>query len=173
MRFIDNPDDEFEVGIIKAQPLDFGGIDAYRIEIKGVMAGTAIRGQITFIPHSGLMFQLTGIAPSGAWAQYVGRARAVERSFRPLTDEERNSVEISRLRVVETLEGEDISSVSYRTGNSWSPGRTAVLNSVFVDQRFHEGELLKIAVSSPYRPKPFVPPVEAVAGANPDRGAAR
>jgi predicted Zn-dependent protease len=152
-RFIDNPDDEFEAGIIKAQPLKLAGIEAYRIDIKGLMAGTSIRGQLTFIAHRGLMFRLAALAPSGAWSQFVGRARTVERTFRPRDDEERNSVELSRLRIVSALEGEDIPTLSSRTRNSWSPGRTAVLNSVFVNQRFREGDKLKIARSSPYRPK--------------------
>jgi predicted Zn-dependent protease len=152
-RFIENPDDEFEVGIVKAQPLTLAGIPAYRIDIKGLMSGTSIRGQLTFIAHRGLMFRIAALAPSGSWSNFVGRARTVERTFRPLDDTERNSVELSRLRVVVALEGEDIPSLSNRTRNSWTAGRTAVLNSVFVNQRFREGDRLKIARSTPYRPK--------------------
>lgn len=163
-RFIENPEDEFDVGVVKAQPLDLGGIEAYRIEIRGILARTGIRGYITFIPHNGVMFRLASVAPSAVWSRYVGRALAVERSFRPLTDEERNSIEISRLRIVEAMEGEDLASVTYRTANSWTIGRTAVLNSVFVNQQFHAGDLLKIAHSAPYRPERKATPEAAEPG---------
>ena len=57
------------------------------------------------------------------------------------------------LGVVHALEGEDLASLSQRTGNVWPPGRTAVLNGVFVDVRFEEGQLVKIARSALYKPK--------------------
>ena len=52
------------------------------------------------------------------------------------------------------IEGEGITDLSQRVGNSWGPGRTAVLNGIFVDARFEDGELLKIARSVPYTPRP-------------------
>jgi predicted Zn-dependent protease len=149
--FIADHGDEFEVRVVRSQPLQIGSIDAYRIDVEGRMSGTAIGGQITFIPHNGLMFRVTGVAPAAQWSHYVGRARTVARTFRPLEAEERDSVEALHLRVVEALDGEDIASLSQRRGNAWSPGRTAVLNAIFVDTRFRQGDLVKIARSSRYR----------------------
>ncbi len=60
---------------------------------------------------------------------------------------------VVHLRLVPALDGEDIVALSQRTGNAWGPGRTAVLNGVFVDARFSEGELVKIALALPYEPR--------------------
>jgi predicted Zn-dependent protease len=117
-----------------------------------LMGTTPVSGQITFIPHASFVLRLTTVAVSGAWSQYQGRAHATLRTFRSLTDEERASVEVLRLGLAHALEGEDIAGLSQRTANVWPPGRTAVLNGVFVDARFHEGELVKIARASPYTP---------------------
>ncbi|MCZ6783115.1 MAG: hypothetical protein O7G30_07360, partial [Proteobacteria bacterium] len=97
-------------------------------------------------------YRITGATPAAAAAEYVGRTRNVARSFRPLSEAERTSFEIVRLRVVEAEAGEDLAALSARTGNSWDEGRTAVLNGLFHDARFEEGQLVKIARAEPYLP---------------------
>jgi predicted Zn-dependent protease len=87
-------------------------------------------------------------------SDYLGRARNTARSFRPLREEERKSIQGLRLRLVEAREGEDLDSLTRRSGSPWPVQRTAVLNGVFVDARFREGELVKIVLAEPYLPKP-------------------
>jgi predicted Zn-dependent protease len=151
-QFIADTNDEFDVRALRSQPIQIGPIDAHRVDVEGAMAGIAIAGQITFIPHNGLMFRLMGLSEAKRWSQYVGRSRTVARTFRALTNEERNSIEVLRLRVVRAQEGEDIASLSERTGNAWNSGRTAVLNATFIDARFDQDELVKIARPSRYVP---------------------
>ena len=55
-------------------------------------------------------------------------------------------------RHVRAQKGEDIASLSERTGNAWNSGRTAVLNATFIDARFERDELVKIARPSRYVP---------------------
>ena len=73
------------------------------------------------------------------------------RSFRPLTPRERTSIRETRLRVVQAVEGEDLGALSERTRNTWNLQETAVMNGLFVDARLGAGQLVKIAVSQPYR----------------------
>jgi predicted Zn-dependent protease len=164
-QFIEDTSDEFEVRAVRSQAIQVGPIDAHRIDVEGHMAGTAIAGQVTFVPHNGLMFRITGIALASQWPQYVGRARTVARTFRALTEEEQQSIEVLQLRVVRAQEGEDIASLSERTRNAWSIGRTAVLNSTFVYTRFDEDALVKIA-----RPSRYIPAADTDVDANVDTG---
>ncbi len=151
-RLVENHADEFDFRVQHEQPVQLGEIETYRLDIRGRIGATPVIGQISFIPHNGFVYRLTSVATSSSWSHYRGRVHTAARTFRPLTDEERNSVEVLHLRVVHALEGEDIPALSQRTGNAWPPGRTAVLNGVFVDSRFEEGQLVKIARSKLYKP---------------------
>jgi predicted Zn-dependent protease len=153
-RFVTNQSDEFNVRVEREGIVQIGEVEAPRLDFRGQMGPIAVGGQVTFIPHNGFVFRLMSVATASAWTQYVGRAHTTARTFRSLTEEERKSVSVLHLRLVRALEGEDIASLSQRTANAWGPGRTAVLNGIFVDARFDEGQLVKIARSLPYRPKP-------------------
>lgn len=152
-RFATDPGDEFEVRVEREGSVQIGDIEAPRIDFQGRMGPVGVGGQVTFIPHGELVLRLMSVATSASWSQYVGRAHTTARTFRPLTDEERSSVQVLHLRVVRAAEGEGLASLSERAANAWGPGRTAVLNGVFVDVRFAEGELVKVARAVPYTPR--------------------
>jgi predicted Zn-dependent protease len=152
-RFVADPDDEFRIRVAKDQLVQIGEIEAPRIDFEGNMGPVSVGGQATFIPHGGLVLRLMSVATSGTWSQFVGRAHTSARTFRPLTEEERNGVAILHLRLASAMAGEDLAALGRRTGNAWGPGPTAVLNGVFVDARFEEGDLVKIAKSIPYTPR--------------------
>jgi predicted Zn-dependent protease len=152
-RFASNVGDEFRVSVNRRGVVQIGEIEAYRIDFEGSMGPTSVGGQATFIPHGKLVFRLMSVAAVGSWDQYVGRAHTTARTFRRLTDEERVSVRVLHLRLARAVEGEDVASLGRRTQNAWYPGQTAVLNGVFVDDRFEEGELVKIALAVPYKPR--------------------
>ena len=59
----------------------------------------------------------------------------VARSFRPLDDAERASIEELRLRVVVAGPGETFAALGRRTGNAWKPGETAIANGVGAGKR--------------------------------------
>jgi predicted Zn-dependent protease len=73
------------------------------------------------------------------------------RSFRAITPEERDAIQVERLRVVPALPGEDLAALGRRTGNAWDPARTAVLNGLLPGATIPPGRLVKIVVSEPYR----------------------
>ena len=150
-RLLKNHGDEFDIRVQREQSVQLGDIQTYRLDIHGRIGSATVIGQISFIPHNGFVFRLTSVSTSAAWPNYQGRIHTAARTFRPLTDEERNSVEALHLGVVHALEGENISALSQRTRNAWRPGRTAVLNGVFVDSLFEQGQIVKIARSSRYR----------------------
>ncbi len=153
-RFVADHGDEFRIHVVRAQPVQIGDIDSWRIDFEGSMGGQSVGGQATFIPHVGQVFRVMAVATSSSWSQYVGRAHAAARTFRPLTEEERGSVQVIHLRLVRALPDETITALSQRADNAWGPGRTAVLNGLFVDNRFEGGEIVKIARAVPYTPRP-------------------
>ena len=154
-RFARDEGGEFEIkNIVRRGTVQIGEVEAVRVEFRGSMGGAGVAGQATFVPHDGFVLRVMAVALPGAWSDYVGRAHTTVRTFRRLTDEERSEVRVLHLRLVSAIEGEDISTLSRRTGNTWGPGRTAVLNGVFVNERLSEGDLLKISYAVPYEPEP-------------------
>ena len=51
---------------------------------------------------------------------------------------------------MDAQEGENLTQLGKRTQNAYTEQQTAVLNGVFTDYRFREGEKVKIARSEPY-----------------------
>jgi predicted Zn-dependent protease len=72
-------------------------------------------------------------------------------SFRPLSAKEKASIRETRLRVATARSGETLQRLSKRTGNVWSLEITAVVNGLDKSQTLKKGQLVKIAVSQPYR----------------------
>jgi predicted Zn-dependent protease len=75
------------------------------------------------------------------------------RSFRPISDEERRSIRVTRLRVETARAGESLVALGQRSGSAWSPAESAVQNALFPDHRFEGGELVKVAREEPYIPR--------------------
>jgi predicted Zn-dependent protease len=144
--------EEFFLSVVRAAPVRIGDIQGYRVEVQGSSGGQKLGGLLTFIPYRGLMYRITGVGPVRALSRYQGRALNTARSFRPLTPQERASIEKTSLRVVKALPEEELVTLSERTGNAWDPQRTAVLNGFASTARFRGGEDVKIAQSEPYRP---------------------
>ena len=142
--------EKFQIQVEREKAIRIGEIDAYQIDAFGHMQGKQAAAVLTFVPYGGTIFRITSAASPSKAAQYLGRGRASARSFGPLTDEEKNSIEVLRLRIVDAQEGENLTQLGKRTQNAYAEQQTAVLNGVFTDYRFREGEKVKIARSEPY-----------------------
>jgi len=143
--------------IVAAQSLEIAGRPAYEVRGQIWTPTGAMAGQITWIAHEGALYRLSAAAPAPLAGRYFGRARAMARSFRAITPEERAAIEVQQLRVVPALPGEDLAALSRRTGNAWDPARTAVLNGLLPGAKLEGGRLVKIVVSEPYRGRPPQP----------------
>ena len=67
------------------------------------------------------------------------------------TGSERDSIRVNRLRLVGARAGESLEKLSRRSRNEWDPARTAVMNGLAPAARLEAGQLIKVAVSEPYR----------------------
>ncbi len=127
-------------------PIKIGGLDAWR----AVGRATGVQFMLTWIAYDSAIYRITGVSPTSRYdAAFLNTAR----SFRPLTPEQRDAIEELRLRVAIAREGETLGDLSRRTGNRWNVQQTAIMNDLFANQTLDEGQLVKVALAEPYRPK--------------------
>jgi predicted Zn-dependent protease len=155
--------------IVAAQSLEIDGRPAYEVRGQLLTPAGVMAGQLTWIAHDGAVYRLSAAAPAPLAERYFGRARAMARSFRAITPEERAAIDVQRLRVVPALPGEDVAALSRRSGNAWDPARTAVLNGLLPGAPIEGGRLVKVVVSEPYRGAPRARAEDTAPAAQPSR----
>ena len=139
-----------DLRVRKAEPDRIRGADVWRVEAE-VGRGTV---QLMFLQHRKHTWMMVGAAPP-----FGGDRKKIEntmRSFRPLTPDQRKSIQATRLQIVEAKAGEGLGEISRRTRNTWDQSRTAVANGVSWTHEFSGGELVKVVQSEPY-----IPPAES------------
>ncbi len=144
---------EYGAEVTDAQELRTACCPAYVVRGRAGAPGGAIAGQLSWIAFGGNVYRLSAAAPIQRIEKYLDRARMMLRSFRPLTAEERESIQVDRLRLVRARAGESIAALSARSGNVYDVHRTAVANGLQPGDVLAEGQLIKIGVSEPYRGK--------------------
>jgi predicted Zn-dependent protease len=112
-----------------------------------------VKATMVFIPYSESTWRITGVSPSIVAEKYRGRILNTMRSFRPLTEEQRKSIQATRLRIVTAEPGEGVSELMRRTGSAWDFSQVSLANGLISGHRFEGGELVKIARTEPYVPE--------------------
>ncbi len=113
-----------------------------------------MNAEITWVAHDGRVYRLVG---GGNIRKYQGLLRKYAQSFRPLSAEEKGSIEELRLRTVRAREGETLLALSERVGNQWDPTFTSVVNNLFTHDPLPPGQRVKVAVNEIYVPEPPPP----------------
>ena len=127
-----------------------GGFPALRVRGHASSRFGGVRVLLTFIASRGHTYRITGISRA-AHDRNQTLFLNVARGFRPLSRELAESIQESRLRIVEARAGESLADLSSRTGNTWSINQTAVMNDLFATDTLPSGRLVKVAVAEPYR----------------------
>ena len=128
------------------------GLPAQQIRVTAQAGQGDVGLDLTWIALGGHVYQVTGIAPLTRADALAPTFDAVALSFRPLTPAERAAIRETRLRLVPARVGETAAAVKARTTTVWSAAMVAAANGKDLDAPFAAGELVKIAVSEPYRP---------------------
>ncbi len=152
-RFAEKTQEESPVTIKGSQPVKIGELDGWRLHLEGGGGLMSVAAYVTFIPYRGATWRITGVSRARDAQRFIGRTLNTARSFRPLTEQERNSVEDTRLHLVKASRGESLKVLARRTQSAWDAGRMAIYNGVFVNHRFKGGELVKVAKKEPYAPE--------------------
>ena len=139
------------IDVKDSRHVKIGHIDAWRMKVNSRMGGGLVTSLVTFIPYAGATWRVTAMSLAMDADKYLGRTLVTARSFRPLTDEEKNSITESVLHVVKAQPSDSIERLSQRTGNAWDVRATALYNSIFIDHRFGGGERVKTVQVRPYK----------------------
>jgi predicted Zn-dependent protease len=100
-----------------------------------------------WVAYRNIVYRFIGVAPE----KYRENLRLSALSFRSLTTEEKSSITERRLKVVAARANESLSQLSKRTGNVWPIEATAVVNGIDGDKLLKKGQLIKVAVSRPFK----------------------
>jgi predicted Zn-dependent protease len=131
----------------QSEPFNIGKMPAHLVIYTDRSGREPMHLFFLLITHRQLIYQFAGIAPE----RYRSTIRETALSFRPLTSQERASIRETHLRVVAAQSKESLAQLSKRTGNVWDEKTTAVVNGIDGDQPLVKGQLIKIAVSRPYK----------------------
>ena len=131
--------------------LEINGLRAVRSAVSVETAGDPATLDVTWIAHGGVVYQLLGLCPTSRLAVYRGLFDDTVASFRAMTAADREQIRETRLRMVAALAGERPADIARRTGSVWSAAEIAVANALAVDARLAAGQLVKVALSGPYR----------------------
>jgi predicted Zn-dependent protease len=168
--YLEKESEHSNVKVTRKQLIQLNDYPAFRVDADSSGGGVATSSQVTWFSYGGLIYQISVAARSGAVGSYLGRGRATARSFRPLTQEERDSVMERRLHIAEAREGETLAQLSERVGNVFDLGATAVVNDLSVSARLPAGYLVKVATARRYvpKPRPAAPPAAEEAPPSPE-----
>ena len=172
--WLEKAQQEQPLEVRESKRVQVGRFEAWRMRLEAGDRRGSIDSYVTFVPYGPHTFRITGAAP--AWASAaLEPTLATARSFAPLGQAERRSIQARRLHVVTARPGEDLAALGRRTGNAWDVETTAVHNGVFANHRFEGAERVKIAEVAPYRPgapTAATPPARAAASRAPASAAA-
>lgn len=110
--------------------------------------------ELTWIAYGGLIYQIMGVATLERFEAEEERMRKSAHSFRPLSDEERSHILITRLRIVEGEQGETIAELAERVGTPWSVEAISIVNRKPATAALEAGELMKVGIQNSYATQP-------------------
>jgi predicted Zn-dependent protease len=133
------------------EKLRIGGNRAHRAWAVARTREGQVGLDLTWIAHPAAIFRVTGMSPASRFSGHAPAFERVARSFRRLSESERASIRDLRLRIVSARSGEQLATLSRRTGNAWTVEETAVANGLPPGGRLSKGQPVKIALEVPFR----------------------
>jgi predicted Zn-dependent protease len=126
------------------------GLDAARV-VAGVRgsAGTAAL-HLTWIAYDGRIYEITGLTSPALFATFRSAFADSADSFAALTEQQRRSIEATRLKILEARGGESLARLLDRAGAAWSPSVAAVANGLQEGVPLRAGQLVKAPAREPY-----------------------
>jgi predicted Zn-dependent protease len=130
-----------------SEHMQIGKIPAHLVVYKDRSGRAPVDLIFVHLAYQGLIYHFFGMALE----HHRSALLEVVQSFRPLTYEERTSIKETRLHIASAQTNETLTQLSTRTKNVWDVKITAVVNGISPDQTLRQGQLIKIAVSMPYK----------------------
>jgi predicted Zn-dependent protease len=102
-------------------------------------------------PEDRVVFRITSASSKDRYPHFEPTFARVAQSFRQPSMRERESIKKRQLWITRARAGENLATLSRRSGNVWSIEQTAIQNELLPDAFLTSGQLIKIAVDLPYR----------------------
>jgi predicted Zn-dependent protease len=101
---------------------------------------------VLWLKMGGKMFKLIGLAPKAFESDLQKSAR----SLRPMTSDEKTSIWIRKVRLVNAKKKESLEELNERTGNVLKPKGTAIINGLEEKPKLEKDQVIKIVVREKY-----------------------
>jgi predicted Zn-dependent protease len=131
--------------ILRSEPMRVGGLPGYGVTARLGRGRDSIDLELIWVSYEQRVYSLIGLTVAGQ-DEDLEAIRATAQSFRPLTKAERESIPVTRLRLVEARAGEGLAQLGLRSGNAWSVRETAAMNGIESGASLEAGRVVKIAV---------------------------
>ncbi|HET6674412.1 MAG TPA: M48 family metalloprotease [Nitrospiraceae bacterium] len=131
----------------KTTRMTIGNLSAARTQID---ADSKVSLDLTWVAHSGMIYQIAGLAPKKRFDSLRPKFQTAAQSFRPLTADERAGIREKRIRLVKAREGEMLRTLVSRSNSAWKAEQVAVANGLVDTERLKEGQLIKVVTLEPY-----------------------
>ena len=138
--------------VVSHGPTSVGALPGYQVRVKQTTQQGEIGALFTWIAHRNEIYRLECVAAEARFARFAPVCERTVESFRPLDAADREQIRTHVLRIESARPGESLAALGVRTGNVWSPDKTAVANGLDSPSRLPADGLVKIAVAVPYHP---------------------
>ena len=139
--------DQHRIKPTRSESVKIGTFPAYLLLYTDTSGKEPTHMAFLWVAYRKVVYRFIGLAPE----RYRENLRSSALSFRPITAKEKASIKERRLKVVIAHANESLSHLSKRTGNVWPLKATAVVNGIDADKPLKEGQLIKIAVTKPFK----------------------
>ena len=146
-KFIQGIKDQFGAEPSQSKASKIGKWPAYVVTYSDTSGKEPMNMHFLWVSRDGLMYHMIGIAPERKREDL----RKTALSFRRLTTEEKTSIKVTRIKVVEAHGDEGLAQLCKRTNNIWKPKTTALMNGISDQSVLKKGQWVKIAVKQPYK----------------------
>jgi predicted Zn-dependent protease len=131
----------------RARSLKINGRQAYVISYWDRSASDPVLLNFLWVKDRAGIYPLFGMAKKSQ----VEKLRSAAMSFRSLKPSERALIKETRVRIVSARAGESLSQLRRRTKSAWNDKTIAIFNGLSQNQKLKKGQLIKVAISGPYR----------------------
>lgn len=137
---------EYASMITENKAIELNGFSGHSIMLVDKSSTDAVYLHVVWLNVGANVFQLSVYGLDG-------HREALEsslNSFRRLSQDEKNGIQIQRIEIIEAQSGESLKEISKRTRNVLDIKTTAVINGVKEGSKFEKGQKVKVVKESPY-----------------------
>lgn len=126
-------------------PLSWGGT-AYYVSIQDKRQKPVATVQLMWVDLEDLTLQISAVSP----AQYVDSLKEHALSFRPINQQEKQSINEQVLHIVKAQAGQDVKLLSEQQGSSVKLEYTELINDINEQGRIEKAQRIKIITEQPF-----------------------